>query len=316
MSRIDDALKMLEVANGTVSSEALAFLPGRIPPLNQYGHEDGERHAHVEPALPPRVEAVEPIPLPASAPAAASAPDIATESVTLLPLMEDADLQARLVTGTSSTVSREQYRRLGAVLHEAQAQNQSKTVMVTSALPHEGKTLTVVNLALTLSESYGRRVLVIDADLRSPCLHTILDIPNDRGLSEALQDGQHELPFVQVSSRLCALTAGTPGPTPLAGLSSRRMGEVLGECAARFDWVLIDTPPVGVLPDAQVLARLVGEVLLVIGADSTPVEAIERAVSELGGPDAISGTVLNRVDVSRIPDAGYYGRYETSRGRR
>ena len=74
-------------------------------------------------------------------------------------LLDDADLQARLVTGTSSTVSLEQYRRLGAMLHEAQAQNQTKTVMITSALPHEGKTLTVVNLALTLSESYGRRVL-------------------------------------------------------------------------------------------------------------------------------------------------------------
>ena len=96
--------------------------------------------------------------------------------------------------------------------------------MITSALPHEGKTLTVVNLALTLSESYARRVLVIDADLRAPSLHTILDIPNDRGLSEALRDGQHELPFTEVSSRLSALTAGKPGPTPLAGLSSRRMG--------------------------------------------------------------------------------------------
>ena len=73
------------------------------------------------------------------------------------------------------------------MLHEAQVQKQLKTVMITSALPHEGKTLTVVNLALTLSESYARRVLVIDADLRWPSLHTILDIPNDRGLSEALQ---------------------------------------------------------------------------------------------------------------------------------
>ena len=94
------------------------------------------------------------------------------------------------------------------------------------------------------------------------------------------------------------------------------MGEVLGECAARFDWVLIDTPPVGVLPDAQVLARLVGEVVLVIGAGSTPFAAIERAVSELGGPDAISGTVLNSVEERRVPDAGYYGRYETPRTRR
>lgn len=201
-------------------------------------------------------------------------------------------------------------------MHEAQAQNHTKTVMITSALPREGKTLTVVNLAITLSESYARRVLVIDADLRWPSLHTLLDIPNERGLSEALLDARHDLPFTEVSGRLSALTAGSPGRTPLAGLSSRRMKEVLDECAARFDWVLIDTPPVGVLPDAQVLARLVGEVLLVIGAGSTPAAAIDRAVAELGGPDAITGTVLNRVDERRIADAGYYNQYGASRSRR
>ena len=86
-------------------------------------------------------------------------------------------------------MSLEQYRKLAAVLHEAQVQSQTKTVMITSALPHEGKTLTVVNLALTLTESYARRVLVIDADLRAPSLHTVFDISNQRGLSEALQDG-------------------------------------------------------------------------------------------------------------------------------
>jgi len=285
MSRIDEALRILEQAAGTMVSEVA------------YGHEDADRDVHDEPAPPRSAEPAEPL-----------GPDSTTRPF--------ADLQARLVTGTPRAVSLEQYRRLGAVLLEAQAQNQSKTVMITSALPHEGKTLTVVNLALTLSESYARRVLVIDADLRGPSLHTILDIPNDRGLSEALHESQRELPITEVSNRLSALTAGAPGPTPLAGLSSKRMGEVLEECAARFDWVLIDTPPVGVLPDAQVLARLIGEVILVIGAGSTSAAAIERAVAELGGPDAISGTVLNRVEERRIPDAGYYRRYGTSRAQR
>ena len=176
--------------------------------------------------------------------------------------------------------------------------------MITSALPHEGKTLTAVNLALTLSESYARRVLVIDADLRAPSLHTVLNIPNDRGLSEALRGDRHDLRITDVASRLSALTAGTPGPTPLAGLTSSRMGEVLEECAARFDWVLIDTPPVGVLPDAQVLVRLVGGIILVIGAGSTPAADVARAVAEFGGPEAIIGTVLNRVEEQTIPEAG------------
>jgi protein-tyrosine kinase len=222
----------------------------------------------------------------------------------------DGDRQARLVTATSSAVSVEQYRKVAATLHEEQVRSQLKTVMVTSALPGEGKTLTVVNLALTLSESYGRRVLVIDADLRGPSLHAALNIPNDSGLSEALNGG--ELTFVEVSSELAVLPAGNPGPTPLAALTSDRMAQILEECASRFDWVLIDTPPIGVLPDAQVLVRLAGAVIFVIGAGTTPAATVERAIAELGGPDAIFGVLLNRVDERRIPSASYYGHYASS----
>jgi protein-tyrosine kinase len=219
------------------------------------------------------------------------------------------DGHARLVTGTSSAVAIEQYRRLAAALHQAQTEQQLKTVMITSAVPDEGKTLTAVNLALTLSESYERRVLVIDADLRQPSLHDALALANSRGLSEALRDGG-PLQFVELSNGLSVLTAGTPDRTPLAGLTSARMVEILEECAARFDWVLIDTPPVGVLPDAQVLGRLVGAVLFVIGAGSTPAAAVERGIAELGGAEAVFGIVLNRVEQRRIPSANYYGHYQ------
>ena len=115
--------------------------------------------------------------------------------------------------------------------------------------------------------------------------------------------------LVEVSEGLTVLTAGSPGPAPLAGLISDRMREIITECEQRFDWVLIDTSPVGVLPDAQVLGRLVGAVILVIGAGSTPAETVERAVEELGGSDSIFGVVLNRVDERRIAGARYYGQY-------
>jgi protein-tyrosine kinase len=220
----------------------------------------------------------------------------------------DGDLRARLVTGEADAVSLEQYRRLAAALHEAQVERGLKTVMITSALAAEGKTLTTANLALTLSESYARRVLMIDADLRWPSLHGLFGLKNARGLSEALADDQGEPVLVEVSSRLSIMTAGQPGPTPLAGLSSPRMGELLQDCAAHFDWVLVDTSPVGLIPDGQVLARLIGAVILVINAGATPSAAVERAVADLG-PDCILGTVLNRVEEHRIPEAGYYSRY-------
>jgi len=221
----------------------------------------------------------------------------------------DEELRARLVIGTPSSVSVEQYQRLAAVLFEEQAEDGLATVMVTSALPGEGKTLTAVNLALTLSESYARRVLVIDADLRSPSVHTALGIPNEAGLSEALHDADAPPAIRQVTGGLSVMTAGRAGANPLAGLSSHRMEALMEELTARFDWVLLDASPVGVLPDAQVLARVVGGVILVIGAGSAPAAAVERAIAELGGPDAILGTVLNRIEERRIPDVSYYGKY-------
>ena len=316
MSRIDRALRIREGRTGSLPGDVHDRHPDGPHAIQQYereerssvlhearplaearAHDDAERS---EPALRP----VEPVRR--SRPDVESRPSPARRAK----ISVDGDAQARLVTGTSSAVSVEQYRKLAAVLHEEQARTQLKTVIVTSAVPGEGKTLTVNNLALTLSEAYARRVLVIDADLRAPSLHTALNISNDRGLAEALNEDQ-PLPFVQVSSTLTVLPAGTPGPTPLAGLSSARMAEILEECASKFDWVLIDTPPVGVLPDAQVLARLAGAVLFVVGAGATPAATVERAIVELGGPDAIFGVVLNRVEERRIPSANYYGRYQT-----
>ena len=95
-------------------------------------------------------------------------------------------------------------------------ESELKTVMITSALPGDGKTLTVVNLALTLAESFERRVLVIDADLRLPTLHTTLEIPNDRGLSEALADDR-ELSFVEVSEPIDGADRRQPGTRAAGG---------------------------------------------------------------------------------------------------
>jgi protein-tyrosine kinase len=299
MSRIDQALKIREGVDGAEFVQAGASPSITSSPLNQYPHEEPTPQPRNRPISPPPIEAPKP-----DRPET-TAQRTATRETTR---STDGDVQARLVTGLSNPVSLEQYRKLAVVLHEEQVQRQLKTVIVTSALPHEGKTLTVVNLALTLSGSYARRVLIIDADLRRPCLHTMFSLQNNRGLSEALRDGRDELSFVEVSPRLSVLTAGQPGLTPLAGLTSVRIGEVIEECAARFDWVLLDTSPVGMLPDAQVLTRLAGGVVFVIGAGSTPAAAVERAVADLG-PESIIGTVLNRVEERRIPDVGYYNHY-------
>jgi Mrp family chromosome partitioning ATPase len=88
------------------------------------------------------------------------------------------------------------------------------------------------------------------------------------------------------------------------------MAKLLHECGRRFEWVLVDTPPVGLLPDAHLLARSVGAVILVIGAGSTPAATIERTVADLG-PERIIGTVLNRVGTDSIAQASFCERYKT-----
>ena len=99
-------------------------------------------------------------------------------------------IAGKIVSGAEmDRATAEQYGRLAAVLHHAQTERQIKTVMVTSAMAGEGKTLTALNLALTLSESYGRRVAFIDADLRCSRVHELLNVVRVTGLSEALQDG-------------------------------------------------------------------------------------------------------------------------------
>jgi len=210
-----------------------------------------------------------------------------------------------VVSDKVNPVAVEQYRRLAAAVHELQIEQGLKTLMVTSAVPHEGKTLTAVNLALTLSEACERRVLLIDADLRRPFIHQILQIPNARGLSDALHNDA-ESPLMQVSEFLSVLPAGHT-TEPMA-LTSDRMRVLLERYAASFDWVLLDAAPVGFMPDAQLLARLTRAVLFVIASHVTPHSLVSRAIADIG-EDCVIGTVLNRVEAQDIPAAGYYQDY-------
>jgi capsular exopolysaccharide synthesis family protein len=187
----------------------------------------------------------------------------------------------------------EQYGRVAAVLHHAQNERKIKTVMVTSAMAGEGKTLTALNLALTLSESYGRRVAFIDADLRCSRVHELLNVVRVRGLSEALQDGgQVHARLLAISPRLSVLLAGCSNLDPSGALTSPRMAQVLAEAAAGFDWVIVDTPPVVLLPDTNLLARMVDGAIVVIRAGKTAYDVVERAIQTLDRKRVL-GVVLN-----------------------
>ena len=201
-----------------------------------------------------------------------------------------------VVASTVPNALREQYRRLAANLHHAQEEGGIRTLMVTSAVPDEGKTLTATNIALTLSESYQRRVLLIDADLRRPSLDEVFMMPKGFGLNEALTGkADRKVSVIQVSRHLSLLPAGTPDPDPMATLTSDRMRRLITEAASAFDWVIMDTPPIGILTDAKLLGSMVDGALLVVRAGRTPSELIQRSVDAIG-KNRILGVVLNRAE--------------------
>jgi capsular exopolysaccharide synthesis family protein len=209
--------------------------------------------------------------------------------------------------------SREQYRRLAAGLHAAQAASGLKVVMLASAVAGEGKSLTSSNLALTFSESYQRNVLLIDGDLRRPSLHTVFGLECSPGLSEGLLSADdRKLPLHRVSSNLTVLTAGEPTSDPMGALASERMQRLVEEARETFDWVVIDTPPIGLLSDASLLSQMVDGAILVVKAGSTPYDLVQRAVAALGR-DRVLGVVLNRAEAPNAAGYRYYTYYGTSR---
>jgi protein-tyrosine kinase len=133
----------------------------------------------------------------------------------------------------------------------------------------------------------------------------VFKLRNRRGLNDALAADQEEkLPLNIVTERLTVLTAGHPNADPMAGLASERMKRIIEEAGASFDWVVLDTPPIGLLPDANLLADMVDMVLLVIGAGATPFAQVERAVVAIDRKRII-GVVLNRAVQSGL-GSGYY----------
>ena len=221
----------------------------------------------------------------------------------------DADRHKLVISQTLDPALVEQYRHLAAVLHHAQERSAMRSVMVTSAVPSEGKTLTATNLALTLSESYQRRVLLIDADLRRPRMREMFGLPVGEGLINVLvKPTAGRLPVHQVSPTLSVLTSGRVVDDPMSLLVSPAMKQLLDEARDIFDWVVVDTPPIAILPDANLLSAMIDTALLVVSAKSTPYPMVQRAAQAIG-TDRILGVVLNRAEQASVPvyDYGYSG---------
>ncbi len=174
-----------------------------------------------------------------------------------------------------------------------------RLLLITSALPGEGKTTTAVNLGATLA-SLGSRVVVVDCDMRRPCCHLTAGVENRPGFVKAMT-GQADLSEVILPvpgvANLHVIPCGPIPPNPAEVLSSSITGELLQKLRTQFDYVLVDSPPVLSVADARILATLTDAVVLVTRAHATPYDVVRRARGTLYGSGArILGVALNDVD--------------------
>lgn len=219
---------------------------------------------------------------------------------------------SRLVTSTGvSASSAEAYRTLRTNLIFSQAVQTFRRVVVTSAAAGEGKTTTSANLALTFAQQ-GKRVLLVDCDLRRPQINATFRVPSTPGLTELVLG--HSTPAEAIRKTevdgLWVLPSGTLPPNPSELLGGERMAKALEVLGNQFDLVVLDTPPVLAASDASVLAARADGVLLVVRAGQTHRGAAQMAVQQLRGVGAhVVGAVINDPDHRMHRYGGYYGYY-------
>ena len=190
----------------------------------------------------------------------------------------------------------EAYRSLAATLQFAHAERPLQTIGVTSSSAGEGKSNTTANLAIALAEG-GRRVIVIDADLRRPGLHTLFGVAGQEGLANVLLGDHTQLPLLDTPAPgVWLLASGSTRGNPLEALASRRFEEVVALARTQADFVLVDTAPAGALADAAVLAPRLEGILLVVSAGRTKRDLARRAREQLERVNAnLLGVVLTDV---------------------
>ena len=205
---------------------------------------------------------------------------------------------------------REAFRRLYASLFTAASVTPPKTLLVTSAEPGEGKSTVVANLALAMAHS-GRRVLVVDCDLRLPTLHTIFGLPNETGLSSILADNDPlgEATIYSPLLNVQVLTSGPPPDHPWELLSSRRMKALLEHLGSHHEVILLDTPALLAVADTTTLIPHVDKVLLVVSCARAREATVKNAYRQLAAVATNSTAVIvNRAPQSRHDYRSYYRR--------
>jgi capsular exopolysaccharide synthesis family protein len=227
-------------------------------------------------------------------------------------LEKGASYPVELITfGHPKSMLSEAYRNIRTSILLSFSEKPPKKIVITSPNPSEGKTTTVINTAIALSQT-GAQVLIIDTDMRKPRVHKIFDEENGVGLSNFLS-GHAELESIIKKTEipnLYYIPSGPIPPNPSELVSSNRFKNMLASLGERFDHLVLDSPPVLGFADSIILSTSVDGIILVVLGGKTPRETLQRAKDVLHQVNAkILGVVINRIDIHRSDYGYYYYRY-------
>lgn len=222
-----------------------------------------------------------------------------------------------IVERKPKSIEAEAYRSLRTNIQYSSFDKKYQTLVVTSANPGEGKSTVSGNLALVLAQGESK-VLLVDCDMRRPSVHKKFRISNTYGISDLLV-GNKKMESVahKYNDNLTIVSAGKIPPNPAEMLGSKAMTEFLEEMKKHFDYIVLDTPPLQAVADAQILSTKVDGSLIVVRAGVTKKDAVHDAVSIINKVNGnIIGTVLNGADNSKDKYYYYYGDEDSRTGRR
>lgn len=205
------------------------------------------------------------------------------------------------------SIDAEAYRSLRSNIEYSSFDDEYRVIVVTSSVPGEGKSTTAGNLAIALAQS-GNKVLLVDCDMRKPSIHKKFKISNAAGTAELLlRKKSFEEVANDYNENLTIITAGKIPPNPSEMLASRAMTAFIKEMKNEFKYIILDTPPLQAVTDAQVLSTKADGVLLVVRAGSTKKELVSNSVDLINKVHGkVIGTVLNGVENKRN-NYYYYG---------
>jgi capsular exopolysaccharide synthesis family protein len=225
------------------------------------------------------------------------------------------DLYELIVHNKPKSPISESYRSLRTNIQFANLDNNMKTILVTSATPGEGKTLTLINLAVAMAQN-GQKVLIVDCDMRKPRIHKALEISNKAGLAEYLMYGEDISRFINRIDTLNidVMTSGKIPGNPSELLHSNVMKETVESLKGKYDYVFFDSPPVVPVTDAIVMSSYIEGAVLVIASGKLEIDMAKKAKESLVASGIeILGVVLNKIPMNDSKAYhSYYYYYEES----